>query len=86
MQGQIDQGRRDNAAYGQLERKYETLSSDIANANHASSSRCRPPSRRPLNALAGGRASQGTLADLNLMLDRTRVHKEVHEVDAGTRS
>ena len=55
MQGQIDQGRRDNAAYGQLERKYETLTNEM-------------------------RKLQGALADYNLLLDRSRAHREVDEV------
>ena len=43
MQGQIDQGRRDNAAYGQLERKYETLSNDMRTLQ----ARRRPAAARP---------------------------------------
>ncbi len=51
----VEQGQRDNSAYGQLERKYEVLTNDM-------------------------RTLQGQLADHNLLLDRTRVHREVDDV------
>jgi hypothetical protein len=52
LKGGVDQGQKDNAAYGQLERKYETLTNDM-------------------------RTLQGQLADYNLLLDRSRAHREV---------
>jgi len=55
LKGGVDQGQKDNAAYGQLERKYETLTNDM-------------------------RTLQGQLADYNLLLDRSRAHREVDEV------
>ena len=55
LRGQIDQSQKDNSAYGQLERKYESLTKEM-------------------------RSLEGNLADYNLMLDRTRVHKEVHDI------
>ena len=55
LNGSVEQGQKDNAAYGQLERKYEALTNDM-------------------------RALQGQLADYNLLLDRTRAHREVDEV------
>jgi len=55
LKSQIDQGQKDNQAYGQLERKYETLTNDM-------------------------RTLQVQLADYNLLLDRTRVHREVDDV------
>jgi len=51
----IDQGQKDNSAYGQLERKYETLTNEM-------------------------RSLQGSLADYNLLLDRSRAHREVDDV------
>ena len=51
----LAKGQKDNAAYGQLERKYETLTNDM-------------------------RTLQGQLADYNLLLDRSRAHREVEEV------
>lgn len=51
----VEQGQKDNAAYGQLERKYETLTNDM-------------------------RGLQGQLADYNLLLDRSRAHRDVEEV------
>merc|ERR1719331_2575065 len=55
LKGAVEQGQKDNAAYGQLERKYETLTNDM-------------------------RGLQGSLADYNLLLDRSRAHREVEEV------
>jgi len=55
LKSNVEQGQKDNAAYGQLERKYEALTNDM-------------------------RALQGQLADYNLLLDRTRAHREVDEV------
>lgn len=55
LKGAVEQGQKDNAAYGQLERKYETLTNDM-------------------------RSLQGQLADYNLLLDRSRAHREVEEV------
>jgi intraflagellar transport protein 74 len=55
LKGNVDQGQKDNAAYGQLERKYESLTNDM-------------------------RALQGSLADYNLLLDRSRAHRDVDEV------
>lgn len=55
LKSSVEQGQKDNAAYGQLERKYETLTNDM-------------------------RALQGQLADYNLLLDRSRAHREVDEV------
>jgi len=55
LKGQIEQSQKDNSAYGQLERKYESLTNEM-------------------------RSLQGKLADYNLMLDRTRVHKEAHDI------
>jgi len=55
LKSQIEQGQQDNKAYGQLERKYETLTNEM-------------------------RSLQGQLADYNLLLDRTRVHREVDDV------
>ena len=81
MQGQIDQGRRDNAAYGQLERKYETLSNDMRTLQ----ARRRPllPALPPPTQRARRRPRvAGHPRGPELMLDCTRVHKEVHEVDA----
>ncbi|KAL1507505.1 hypothetical protein AB1Y20_008340 [Prymnesium parvum] len=57
LKGQIEQGKKDNQAYGQLERKYESLTNDM-------------------------RTLQGELADYNLLLDRTRAHREVDDVAA----
>lgn len=51
----IEQGQKDNSAYGQLERKYESLTTEMRNL-------------------------QGQLADYNLLLDRTRVHRSVEDV------
>jgi len=56
LKGSIEQGQKDNAAYGQLERKYEALTNEM-------------------------RGLQGHLADYNLLLDRTRAHREVDEVN-----
>ena len=55
LKGGVEQGQKDNAAYGQLERKYETLTNEM-------------------------RKLQGALADYNLLLDRSRAHREVDEV------
>merc|ERR1719453_84709 len=55
LRGTIEQGQKDNQAYGQLERKYEALTNDM-------------------------RMLQGQLTDFKLLLDRTRVHKEAHDV------
>merc|ERR1719453_1031634 len=55
LKGAVEQGQKDNAAYGQLERKYETLTNDM-------------------------RGLQGQLADYNLLLDRSRAHRDVEEV------
>ena len=55
LKGNVEQGQKDNAAYGQLERKYETLTNEM-------------------------RELQGQLADYNLLLDRSRAHREVEEV------
>lgn len=55
LKGTVEQGQKDNAAYGQLERKYETLTNEM-------------------------RGLQGQLADYNLLLDRSRAHREVEEV------
>jgi len=55
LKGTIEQGQKDNAAYGQLERKYETLTNEM-------------------------RTLQGSLADYNLLLDRSRAQREVDEV------
>merc|ERR1712185_29237 len=55
LKGNVEQGQKDNAAYGQLERKYETLTNEM-------------------------RGLQGQLADYNLLLDRSRAHREVEEV------
>uniref|UniRef100_A0A7S2FJH9 Uncharacterized protein n=1 Tax=Haptolina brevifila TaxID=156173 RepID=A0A7S2FJH9_9EUKA len=55
LKGNVEQGQKDNAAYGQLERKYETLTNEM-------------------------RRLQGQLADYNLLLDRTRAHREADEV------
>jgi len=51
----VEQGQKDNAAYGQLERKYESLTNEM-------------------------RKLQGQLADYNLLLDRSRAHRDVEEV------
>lgn len=56
LKGNIEQSTKDNNAYGQLERKYESLTNEM-------------------------RTLQGKLADYNLMLDRTRVNKEVHDIN-----
>jgi len=55
LKGNVDKGQKDNAAYGQLERKYEALTNEM-------------------------RSLQGKLADYNLLLDRSRSHREVEEV------
>merc|ERR1719453_1962921 len=55
LKGTVEQGQKDNAAYGQLERKYETLTNDM-------------------------RGLQGQLADYNLLLDRSRAHRDVEEL------
>jgi len=55
LKGTIEQGQKDNAAYGQLERKYEALTNEMRNL-------------------------QGQLADYNLLLDRSRAHREVEDV------
>jgi len=57
LKGNIEQSQKDNNAYGQLERKYESLTNEM-------------------------RTLQGKLADYNLMLDRTRVNKESHDINA----
>jgi intraflagellar transport protein 74 len=55
LKGTVEQGQKDNAAYGLLERKYESLTNEM-------------------------RGLQGKLADYNLLLDRSRAHREVDEV------
>ncbi|KAL3912481.1 MAG: hypothetical protein SGPRY_008324 [Prymnesium sp.] len=99
LKGQIDQGKRDNQAYGQLERKYETLTNEMRSLQGASL----PPSScntcfdcDPRLVLPASLAASsihfsasltspslllpGQLADYNLLLDRTRVHREVDDV------
>lgn len=55
LKGNVEKGQKDNAAYGQLERKYEALTNEM-------------------------RSLQGKLADYNLLLDRSRAHRDVEEV------
>ena len=43
LKGSVEQGQKDNAAYGQLERKYETLSNDMRTLQ----ARRRPAAARP---------------------------------------